>query len=303
MQDTLGRFDREAEQIIQSFVKALPSSPPEILYHYTNDIGLKGILEAGQLWLTDIFQLNDPSELSHGFDIAIAALSSKVTSGTPAKKQFGQLIADCFERMGIQNSAQFFVCAFSSCGDDLGQWRAYADNGRGYALGFDGRALEKAFFGSGDADTFPISYGDAELKKMNAAVIDAYLNCVELDMILQSGASISDIADLCTHLTMYMLHAAIFFKHKAYENEKEYRFLQTYRAGRPISGLKQRPRRYSLIPYTEFEWKRAAPTALKTLIVGPSDQKRAGEFANDCLRLTHTQGVSLAYSPIPYRAM
>jgi hypothetical protein len=30
---------------------------PPIVYHYTNDVGLKGIQEVGQLWLTDIFDL------------------------------------------------------------------------------------------------------------------------------------------------------------------------------------------------------------------------------------------------------
>jgi hypothetical protein len=258
MHDALGRFDREAKQIVKQFSDSLPHPPPDIIYHYTNDIGLKGILETGRLWLTDVFQLNDPSELSHGFEIAIIALSSKVASAKPASKQFAQFVADCFKRMGIQGSAQFFVCAFSSCGDDLGQWRAYADNGRGYALGFDGKVLEKAFFDSGNADSFPITYDDAQLAKLDSAIIDAYFRLVDLEMILQSGASTVDIAVLCTHLTIYLLNVAIFFKHKAYENEKEYRFLQTYRADAQIAGVKWRPRRYSVVRYTEFDWKSVA---------------------------------------------
>ena len=113
MHNALSRFNREAERIIKQFYDSLPHAAPDIIYHYTNDIGLKGILETGRLWLTDIFQLNDPSELKHGFDIALAALGSKVASATPTRKQFGQLIADCFKRTGIQGSAQFFVCAFA----------------------------------------------------------------------------------------------------------------------------------------------------------------------------------------------
>jgi hypothetical protein len=113
MHNALSRFNREAERIIKQFYDSLPHAAPDIIYHYTNNIGLKGILETGRLWLTDIFQLNDPSELKHGFDIALAALGSKVASATPTRKQFGQLIADCFKRTGIQGSAQFFVCAFA----------------------------------------------------------------------------------------------------------------------------------------------------------------------------------------------
>ena len=68
MQDALDKFGREAEQIITSFRKKLDlQKQPPIIYHYTDDVGLRGILETGQLWLTDIFNLNDPSELNHGF--------------------------------------------------------------------------------------------------------------------------------------------------------------------------------------------------------------------------------------------
>jgi hypothetical protein len=65
MQEQLDEFSSEAERLIGSFVKTLTAQrTPDRIYHYTNDIGLKGILE--KLWLTDIFELNDPSELNHG---------------------------------------------------------------------------------------------------------------------------------------------------------------------------------------------------------------------------------------------
>jgi hypothetical protein len=32
---------------------------------------------------------------------------------------------------GIEAAGHFFICCFSGDGDDLGQWRAYADDGRG----------------------------------------------------------------------------------------------------------------------------------------------------------------------------
>lgn len=61
MQDALEKFNGEAEQIVHSFLGTLESQePPPIICHYTNDVGLRGISETGQLWLTDIFSLNDP---------------------------------------------------------------------------------------------------------------------------------------------------------------------------------------------------------------------------------------------------
>lgn len=46
------------------------STITQTLYHYTDVRGLKGILEAGQIWFTDYRHLNDPSELTHGIDMA-----------------------------------------------------------------------------------------------------------------------------------------------------------------------------------------------------------------------------------------
>lgn len=299
----------EAEQLIASFTEALPKEPPSVIYHYTNDVGLHGILETGQLWLTDIFSLNDPSEVSHGFSIAINALSGKVANGTPASKEFARMVADCYQRVGIQGSAQYFTCSFSSSGDDLGQWRAYGGNGNGYALGFDAKALEAEFVRSGftnagipNADSFPITYDDARLAKLDSEIIEFYLRVVDLDLTLQSAVSTQDIAELYTSLTVHLLRAAIFFKHPAYDNEREYRFLQTYEAGDQIPGIKQRPRRHLLIKYREFDWRTIAATTLKEIVVGPAaDHGKARQFAEDCLRLGHGGTVPITYSTIPYQ--
>jgi hypothetical protein len=40
------------------------------LYHYTNATGLRGIIESQKFWFTSYRHLNDPSELTHGMDIA-----------------------------------------------------------------------------------------------------------------------------------------------------------------------------------------------------------------------------------------
>jgi hypothetical protein len=50
----LDKFDNGAERMIESFVKALEAQPPPpVIYHYTNDVGLRGILESGKIWLTE----------------------------------------------------------------------------------------------------------------------------------------------------------------------------------------------------------------------------------------------------------
>lgn len=55
VQETLGQFQRDAQEIIDAFVETVTAEkPPDRVSHYTTDAGLKGILESGKLWLTDI---------------------------------------------------------------------------------------------------------------------------------------------------------------------------------------------------------------------------------------------------------
>ena len=58
-------------------------------------------------------------------------------------------------RGGIEQVAHFFVCCFSKAEEDLGQWRAYADNGRGYSIGFDAHMLEQALYCESHSGTWP----------------------------------------------------------------------------------------------------------------------------------------------------
>lgn len=72
LKDAVAKFVVEAARIVDSFAATLEAYRPQpIVYHYTDDVGLSGVLASGQLWLTDIFSLNDPSELRHSLSHAI----------------------------------------------------------------------------------------------------------------------------------------------------------------------------------------------------------------------------------------
>jgi hypothetical protein len=310
MQDALERFNDDAQEIVHTFLATFESQPPPpIVYHYTNDVGLKGILETGQLWLTDIFSLNDPSELTHGFSVAINALTSKVASDSRVSQIFTKNFAAFAEQGAIQKTAHFFMCSFSSCGDDLGQWRAYADNGRGYAIGFDAKALEDGFTKKDgipipNNSTFHIAYNDARLSGVQSQIVERMRNLILLPAgrCLENSAIKVYMAELQMLLTLHILHTILFFKHEAYANEREFRFLQIYKADEPPT-VKVKARRYSLVKYREFDWRSIAPAALKRIVVGPSaDYGAASQFAKDSLGLFHFNNVEVARSEIPYRA-
>ena len=309
MRDALDAFCREAETLVASWVKVLGEPAPTI-YHYTNDVGLRGILETGQLWVTDIFKLNDPSEVYHGFSRAVDILKSKAANGPPERKKFADGLVAFVKRNGIEKLGHYFVCSFSSCGDDLGQWRAYGDNGRGYALGFDAKVLEDEYIRGGAAlqntETFLITYRDAELEKMLGKIVDLMLPLVSLPVGrgLDKGACLAYVADLYTWLSVYALRFSLFFKHEAYDNEQEYRFLEFYGADMLPPDVKLRARHYTLVRYKEFDWRKVGGNALREIVVGPAaDREKSSQFARDCLRSFHAGNVTITGSSIPYRAV
>ncbi|HLQ26942.1 MAG TPA: DUF2971 domain-containing protein [Acidiferrobacterales bacterium] len=311
MIDALAEFNSTADQIVASFVQTVElQKPPQIIYHYTNDVGLKGILQTGQVWLTDIFNLNDPSELRHGFSHAVNILNSRAADGPPESKTFARHFG-AFHQGGLQGSAHYFVCSFSSCGDDLGQWRAYADNGRGYVLGFDTKGLENAFTKKDgapipDNHTFPVTYKDATLVDIHSQLIDNTFDLISLPSgkHLESASKNAYMQELSSLLSVHALTAAVLFKHEAYNNEREYRFLQVYRADLPPPEVKQRYRPYELVKYREFDWRRPGARALKQIVIGPAaDRSKTTQFAKDCLVAFHEGDVEIGCSPIPYRAV
>ncbi len=110
------------------------------------------------------------------------------------------------------------------------------------------------------------------------------------------------MVELSVALAANALHAVLFFKHEAYNNEREYRFLEVHRADAPPQ-VKLRSRPYSLIRYREFDWKSAAAEALRKIVIGPAaHQETARRFAGDCVRTFMSGAVDIVLSAIPYRA-
>jgi hypothetical protein len=233
----LKSFSNKADEYVNSHAKKIASEPPpDLVFHYTNDVGLRGILQNKTLWLTDIFDLNDPSEIRHGLVKALETLVKLANAGTPECKILASIFRE-FIRTGIGETGHYFCCSFSSDGDELGQWRAYAENGNGFALAFDAKALEDDFEknGNGAKSTFPVTYDDDKLSSIQKKIIQAALEAVQLPKTgYLNEAWGREFATLIgTILSSNSIYASTFFKHSAYRNEVEYRFLSVFGIDNP----------------------------------------------------------------------
>jgi DUF2971 family protein len=301
---------QQCEKIMEEFTAELSrgGTPPR-LYHYTDGPGFWGILESGSFRLTDIFGLNDPTELRHGIEQAGRALAMEVRGGHPAAKLFTSRFRQGLKE-GLTQLAQLFVACFSRDGDELGQWRAYADNGRGFALEFDGARLEQAFVRAAPASathsTFPVLYDPKRLRKLSRQLAQRVIPLTALpEGRRMSGPAINEfMKQLSIHASFHVAHSALYFKHKAYSQEQEYRFLQMHATGAEVPGLRHRARGSVFVRYTPFDWTSQHGAALTGIVIGPAaDPRRARAFVRQCLKHVGRDPASIKIrrSRIPYR--
>ena len=257
----------------------------------------------------DIFTLNDPSELV--FALEVAAKLAKSQADTEEMRLLSDQLEHFISLEAASAIATYYVCSFSANGDDLGQWRSYADNAHGFALEFDTASLEAAFTKNNgepiaNNSTFPVEYDNNKLERLVGQLIHllagkiAFVRRVMPDNATAYGAYMSSLL-LTTALHFYRL--SLFFKHSAYLPEGEYRFLALYGVNGKPTDLKWRTRQETRIGYLELPWLSLAPSALKSIRVGPAAIfEEAKEFANAALKSAGISGVPIIRSSIPYRA-
>lgn len=303
----VGELGRAAERPVNAFSSTMEGQPtPPVLYHYTTGDGLISILRSGQLWMTDAFYLNDPSELRYGTSAFLDRLKERASNEAFAlfAHELGLGLLGQLERI-----AHFFVLSFSTDGDELGQWRAYAENGHGFALGFEGAQIEKAFVPDSslvNRATFPVAYDESVLRSIHDGIIDALLPVLGKvvgrdlpDDVLQEFLRRASV-----ETSFPALRAALFFKHRGYRNEQEYRFFEGHTYDDDPGALKYRSRTHTLVRYREFDWATSAPSALTRVVIGPAaDKAVARRFVEDCRRAFRRDlKVEIEESQIPYRS-
>jgi hypothetical protein len=108
--------------------------PPEILYHYTSQLGLIGMLNKKTIWASKIHYLNDSKEFALALDLASDELTKRINAATSqGDRSRLELLRDTIYTIAEVNTC---VCCFSELGDALSQWRGYGGGNAGFSVGF-----------------------------------------------------------------------------------------------------------------------------------------------------------------------
>jgi len=120
-------------------------SANDVLYHYCSSSSFQAILESGKIRFSDINMLNDNAEMHWGYSVFEEAAGKliKIAEKRETLKGLDKIFFDKVDAViaPLQRRLHPFVACFSREPDLLGQWRAYADDARGYSIGFDASAL------------------------------------------------------------------------------------------------------------------------------------------------------------------
>jgi hypothetical protein len=227
---------------------------PPILYHYTSQTGLKGMLNDKTIWASKIHYLNDSEEFALALKLARDELDRRIKAATSK--------VDCSRLELLRDTIYTIegvytcVCCFSELDDDLSQWRGYGGGDAGFSVGFTREWFRRV------KETLGLSlirciYDPEDQQRLIKDAIDEFLatnaekepdywdrNRLHVDPDRPRTVEVLPHAgnDFATRLSLI----APQIKDKAFENEKEWRLVA---ATVSAHELHHRPGRSMLIPY------------------------------------------------------
>jgi len=234
---------------------------PPLLWHYTSVASTFHIVRSQTMWATDSAFLNDSTE-NKIFQLAL--YKQAIVRYKGEKSELRRRLCHLTEQLVHSISRSRYIISLSNSGDLLPQWRAYADDGAGVALGL----MPRAFQLDRSSSAVACYYVSEEQILADA---DRLLNEAETRGLGPDPRSPETPADRFIQVAVDVLAPVV--KDAAYAVEQEVRVvipgnprrLQIDEMGVPLPGQDTwevrkpavRPRGVELIPYVEVGVKGA----------------------------------------------
>jgi hypothetical protein len=262
---------------------------PAELFHYCGVDGFHGIMKGRALWLSDVFTLNDASEMLYARAIVDDVLRSQdsrpvwLPKGMAGESEF------------LDQTSRWRMCVSCFCveGDLLSQWRGYGARGGGFAIGFDVSRLSQHCKENGITHPIPLIY-DKEEQRRPALNLMRRASEIAAKYDLKPDEWTDFSEEFIFFLTTYMLQ----MKNPAFREESEWRLLKIS----PNETPKFRPARGIIVPYLELS--NIPPDVFKSVTLGPAIEPKFGLRPTKIFLESHgMRHVEVRQSQIPLRAV
>jgi hypothetical protein len=274
---------------------ALSFKPKELLYHYTTQDGLLGIVKNKEIWATHTQYLNDQREYLHALKIVREEI--KAVKNITTNPQHRALLNDMAVGLDGIESINVCVCSFSKDRDSLPQWRAYSDATSGFAIGFSGKWLAELTA----TESFylaPCIYEPLKQRELIRALVEEVLE----ENIAGTPWDDENHIPRGGNLGAYLHRYAPILKDPAFEDEKEWRVISRPRSCKS-ERFDFRPGRSTLIPYYKFPLtSESLPFEVREIVIGPTPHPvQAKDSVSSFLVSQNLRDVMVENSVIPYR--
>lgn len=281
-------------EVIRMLSEARSSLSLKTITHYTSLEGFRSIIADSQVWVSNIRFLNDKREMDYGIREAVKFLEQleKSTGTDDARKK---LFAAAKRRINAHGIPDAFACCFCEHGDSLGQWRGYSNGTQGVAIDFQAEDLRRHFLPYG-IELAKVVYGQDETRRELQERLEKFISTNEgnkdlfRDLVDQQSEALEDL----------IISLAPRFKHKSFEDEREWRII----VKTPLQAVtvEYRTRDNVLVPFIKLGSSNLA-LPIEAVRVGPGkDMDITKQSVEMFLKSTeHYEGVIVEKSNVPFR--
>ena len=273
--DLASELDKQLDLLFREFRE--PEDPPEHVFHYTTADGLIGITQSHALRASHSRFLNDASEPAHAQSVlkhSIDMVKQTCSTGSLIEQllaSFWNWALFALDSLSVtapkalgtpipsSQAPELYVFCLSEEPDLLSQWRAYSEQGSGYAVGFSSKGLKNLLEPSEGQYLVKVVYDqDAQLKQAQRELG----RVIKLICDFEKRVAPTDddhrewIAKRLFQCLLYeVIRLQAKFKSAAYHEEKEWRILQfVHPASRRIQ-IEFRSTRGRIVPYLELDFR------------------------------------------------
>lgn len=306
----------------------------KIVYHYCSAETFMSIISNATLRACNIRKSNDYTEVINCIDVFMISMRNALQIYGNENKDdivfhefLKDLDTDWLIETAIDNESCTYYCVcFSEAQDLLSQWRGYADNGSGVAIGFDDRFFERTTDYC-NMKYCPVEYNLPGVKSDLTRYI--YNRIKKTHDVKKDVLTCSDYESTLSLIINAMVYNAIFYKNDAFSEEREWRLVyypfgsvrnlsirhktsemathQLYydkmddiaKYGTQHKGLQRNPIQFmlrdkSITSYVDLSFRDVLPYCIREIVLGPKN------VMDDLdLRLFLTEnGVDLSFTKI-----
>lgn len=279
----------------------------QILYHYCGLEAFLSIIKNSTLWLSDIRKSNDYLECVYCRD----KINEKIRGFLEDDKEdleawnFGYNINSDLSMDMIS-----YVACFSENKDQLSQWRGYADNGAGIAVGFSRESFADLKEAAPSHISFrKVIYDEKEQEKFIERIARESIKAMETKPVAQVAAELNQ---------NYRLQFPV-LKNASFEEEAEWRIIfndsfskRKRHVGKNIlfSGIRYTVREKRLVSYIEMDFSKLKYNAIKEIWIGPKAEVEIQDilhlldvygYYDDVENYNESAPIKIAHSASSYR--